>query len=225
MPAHIRSGLRTALAIAVALSITACATDPQRTRTEGTLVGAGAGAAIGRAITGDDRGTVIGAAIGAVVGLVTGDRVAKKKAEYAKREEALRQSAQRAVALAQSTRAENDQLARDIASLEADVDQLRKVKASAATKKAQLEASEQKQSTLAAAADERLARVREEYSRQEAIVQAQVPAQPAQAEGQGQQASDGFRLVQASMLELETEQRRLELAKEQLRLIDTRRAF
>lgn len=224
MPALSR-WLRTALVVLLAVSVTGCATDPQRTRTEGTLVGAGAGAAIGRAITGDDRGTAIGAAIGAVVGLVAGNRMAKKKAEYAKREDALRESAQRAVALAQSTREENDQLSRDIADLEATVHQLSSQKTSAAAKKTQLEASERKQVALVAAADASLARVREEYARQEAVVNERTSSQSADKIAAEQQQSEGFRLVQASMRELQAQERRLETAKEQLRLIDTRRVF
>lgn len=68
--------------------------DGTRTRTEGTLVGAGAGAGVGallgQIIGQDTKGTLIGAGIGLVLGslsgFLVGDHVADKKAEYASQE-------------------------------------------------------------------------------------------------------------------------------------------
>lgn len=69
--------------------------DGTRTKTEGTLVGAGVGAGVGallgQAIGGNTAGTLIGAGVGALVGGVSGfaigSHVADKKAEYASRED------------------------------------------------------------------------------------------------------------------------------------------
>jgi gas vesicle protein len=68
--------------------------DSTRTKTEGTLVGAGAGAALGAgigAIAGGGRGTAIGAIIGALVGTAVGfgvgTHVANEKSKYASEED------------------------------------------------------------------------------------------------------------------------------------------
>jgi hypothetical protein len=68
--------------------------DSTRTKTEGTLVGAGVGAGIGAgigAIAGGGRGLAIGAGVGALlgslIGLGVGTHIANKKAEYASEED------------------------------------------------------------------------------------------------------------------------------------------
>jgi uncharacterized protein YcfJ len=68
--------------------------DSTRTKTEGTLVGAGAGAVLGAgigALAGGSRGALIGghlgAAGGSLAGSLVGDHIANNKAEYASQEE------------------------------------------------------------------------------------------------------------------------------------------
>jgi hypothetical protein len=68
--------------------------DSTRTKTEGTLIGAGAGAAVGAgigAIAGGSRGVAIGAGIGALlggaIGFGVGSHIANQKAKYASEED------------------------------------------------------------------------------------------------------------------------------------------
>jgi len=88
------------------LALTACATDQQRTRTEGTAAGALGGAAIG-ALIGGKNAAGIGTLVGGAIGLMAGDTVAPKKAAYAKREAAPRSSADHAEQLARHQRQQN----------------------------------------------------------------------------------------------------------------------
>ena len=90
--------LSLAAVLTAALTLTgACANisnDSTRTKTEGTLAGAGIGAvlgaAIGAALGGRDgalKGAAIGAGVGALSGFAYGTSVANKKADYASEEE------------------------------------------------------------------------------------------------------------------------------------------
>src|SRR5882762_6551911 len=81
--------------------LSGCATDAQKTRTQGAGAGAVLGSLIGLAVTHDARGALIGAAAGGAGGLLVGDQVARKKGQYARREDVLRGSAARAQQLAQ----------------------------------------------------------------------------------------------------------------------------
>src|SRR4051794_23614016 len=119
-----------AAAILLGFFVTACTTaagvnrsDQTRTRVEGTGAGLLAGAGIGAAPGGEKRG-VIGAGVGALVGLAGGSYVAQKKADYAKREAALQDSAQRAELLARQTHEQNESLSSSIASLKSDIQRL-----------------------------------------------------------------------------------------------------
>ena len=92
------TNLCVAAILTAALTLTgACANisnDSTRTKTEGTMAGAGIGAvlgaAIGAALGGRDgalKGAAIGAGVGALSGFAYGSSVANKKAEYASEEE------------------------------------------------------------------------------------------------------------------------------------------
>lgn len=105
--------------------------DGTRTRTEGTLVGAGVGAALGAAIgamAGKGKGAAIGAAIGAGVGglggYAVGDQVAEKKAAYVRREEALDEQILRVRDLNAQCRAYNAELKAELDSLTKERNQL-----------------------------------------------------------------------------------------------------
>ncbi len=106
--------------------------DAQRTRNEGTAVGAGTGAVlgglIGALVGGDSKGAMIGAAIGAVAGgaagYAYGDHVASKKAEYAKEEDWLDQCIASAQKVNQDTLAYNEKIRSDIAILDTKTKQL-----------------------------------------------------------------------------------------------------
>lgn len=209
----------------LALVLCACATDQQRTRAEGTATGVAAGAALGRAITGNDRGTVIGAMLGGIVGAVVGDRVAKKKAAYAQREENLRQSAQRATALAESTRVQNEQIENQIAELDRAVQDLRQASLTGAERQARHDAQQQRLAALVETVAHQLRQMNAEVERQNALI-AEVKALDAKERRTAEeQQSEGVQLVAAGLRDLEQQTRRLELARLQLQQIDERRAY
>ena len=114
----------------LATQLVACANikdDSTRTKTEGTLTGAGIGAGVGAligALIDGGRGAAIGAGIGAGIGAAggyaVGKHVADKKAEYASQEDWLDDC----IASSEQTNAEarqyNAKLSRDIKALDAE---------------------------------------------------------------------------------------------------------
>lgn len=217
--------IRALLSLALAGLLGSCATDRQRTRTEGAVTGAAAGAVLGRAIGGDNRGAVLGAALGGVVGALLGNRAAGKKAAYARREEDLRASAQRAAAMAQSSREQNDALERDIVLLGQSIQELQTAKLSAVSRQALVAEHRQRLGALLAATDAQLHQMRSELERQSALLAAVPATTDRETKVAGQESSEGFRLVSVGMRDLEQQTRRLELARLQLQQIDQRRAF
>ena len=122
--------IATALAVCmISASLVGCANiqdDGTRTKTEGTLVGAGVGAGVGAALGaifgGNTKATLIGAAIGAGVGSLggffVGKHVADKKAEYASYEDWLDACITDTANLNEQTREYNAKLGKDIAALD-----------------------------------------------------------------------------------------------------------
>ncbi|MBR4423998.1 MAG: hypothetical protein IKS68_07205 [Mailhella sp.] len=113
----------------ISASLAGCANiqdDGTRTKTEGTLVGAGVGAGVGAAIGaifgGNTKATLIGAAIGAGVGSLggffVGKHVADKKAEYASYEDWLDACITDTANLNEQTRQYNAKLGQDINALD-----------------------------------------------------------------------------------------------------------
>ncbi|WP_257386749.1 glycine zipper domain-containing protein [Tahibacter caeni] len=225
MSSSIRSFPRLFLIGLLGLSLSACATDRQRTRAEGTAAGAAAGAALGRAIAGNDRGTVVGALLGGIVGAVVGNRVANKKAAYAQREEELRLSAQRAAALVESTREQNEQIEREVAELGAAVAQLQSAKDSAEARRLTQTENQQKLSALVESVERQLEQMKEEMQRQDALIAATEAQDVKDRRDAEQEPSEGLQLVAAGLRDLEQQTRRLELARLQLQQIDERRAY
>lgn len=214
-----------ATAGALALLLCACATDQRRTRAEGTAAGVAAGAALGRAITGNDRGTVVGAMLGGIVGVVVGDRVARKKAAYAQREETLRQSARHAAALAESARLQNERIETEIAELDRAVQELQQANVAGAERQTRYTAQQQRLATLVATVAQQLREMNAEVERQNALI-ADVQARDARERRTAEeQSSEGVQLVAASLRDLDQQTRRLELARLQLQQIDERRAY
>jgi len=206
--------------------LSACATDQQRTRSEGTAAGVVAGAALGRAITGDDRGTALGAVIGGIVGAVAGNHVAKKKVAYAQREEQLRQSAQQTMALAESTRRQNEKLEHDIAELDRSVRELAAARISAASRQTAADTNQRRSAALFETIERQLQQMKREVERQNQLIAAVQAQDTAQEKGKTPaEPSDGMRLVAASLRDLEAQTRQLELARLQLQQIDERRAY
>ena len=124
-----KTGMAVCLALTMSLSATGCSNihdDSTRTKTEGTLTGAGVGAAVGAllglAIGGNTEGTLLGAAIGAGVdslsGFMVGKHVADKKAEYARREDWLDDCIDHARTVTAESKKKNDSLRQKIAALD-----------------------------------------------------------------------------------------------------------
>jgi len=131
----------TSLLCAGSLLFSGCANikdDTQRTKTEGTLAGAGAGALIGgligAATGGGTRsvvtGALIGGAAGGYAGHEYGKHVAKKKQGYAREEERLRAIIGEARSERQSAEAYNASLRRNIASQRSELASIKAAKRS-----------------------------------------------------------------------------------------------
>ena len=106
------------LSTAVIVSITGCGqpnmTDSQRTKAEGTGIGALGGALLGSFIGGSD-GAAWGAALGGVAGYAYGSHVANEKAKYARQEDWLNACISSARKVNNDTRNYNAKLSRKIA--------------------------------------------------------------------------------------------------------------
>ena len=98
-------------------------TDEQRTKAGGTLTGAVIGGAIGYAL-GEEKGAGLGALLGGATGFIVGREVAKRKSQYASREDFLAAEIQQVAQYNEEARAYNQQLRFDIARLEKEVDKL-----------------------------------------------------------------------------------------------------
>ncbi|WP_051957845.1 YMGG-like glycine zipper-containing protein [Desulfobacter vibrioformis] len=170
------------LIFAMCVSMAGCATtgssDAQRTRNEGTAVGAGAGALIGglagALLGGDSKGALIGAAIGAAAGgaagYAYGDHVASQKAKYASEEDWLDQCIASARQVNQETLAYNNQLRTDIARLDAETQALEKKYAARQASKKTLLAEKKTIDAAIKATDKTLARAKFELDSQKQAV-------------------------------------------------------
>ena len=216
---------RTAMACCIATMLLAsgCETDAQRARAEGAAAGAVLGGVTGKVIGGDKHDAIAGAVLGGLAGAVIGDRVAGKKAHYAAREDELLASAERATMLARASEERNEQLTRDIAALDRSVQRLRSARMSAEAKRALALENRRKQQDLLADVDGQLRQLREESSRQSALIRAN--GTPPGSGTTAQPPSEGIRLVAASMRSVDQQTRALELAKLNLQKIDQRRAY
>jgi hypothetical protein len=202
------------------LLLTACANDADLTRGEGAGVGAVAGGVLAK-ILGAKTGGVIGAAAGgAVVGLIAGDQVAKKKATYASNEDQLRASAQKAQDLAQQTRAYNDQLKQQIAALTQSRDQLNQQVMDAQARNKIAQANKQKTTALIRQTNTQLASVRQEIANQQHVIDTASANQDKSA-----QNSADIERVADGVTALQVQERALQQAEAQLKLIDQRRAY
>ena len=81
-------GIRSVTFLTALSLLGACVTDDQNaTRVQGAGAGAAIGAGIGALVGGDAEDILIGAAAGGLVGLAAGEAVARKKADYASKED------------------------------------------------------------------------------------------------------------------------------------------
>lgn len=198
-----------------------CANDQQRTRAEGAGVGALVGAVIGGAIAGRD-GAAIGAVVGAGGGALIGDQQAKKKQQFAEREDALNLAIQQAQETTRLARIANEGLRREIVLLDEAVRRLRGQRMSAELRTELANASRQRMEQSNVQVERQLVAVRQEIGRQQQALQRDlelarvVPNAP---------PSSALRLVRANVDDLRSQERALERAKAQLALIDSKRAF
>jgi len=162
-------------------SVTGCANiqnDQTRTKTEGTLVGAGAGAVVGgvlgQLIGGNTTATLVGAGVGALVGSAAGfaygSHVANEKAKYAKQEDWLNACIASAQQVNADTRAYNDRLASEVRSLDAETKRLAQAYDQKRAQKSQLLAEKKKVDASLAAAKQKLERAKYELSSQQKVL-------------------------------------------------------
>lgn len=211
---------RAVVAVTVLGVVAGCATDQQRTRTEGAAVGALVGAVVGAAVGGRD-GAAIGAAVGGAGGLAYGDQQAKKKQEFAEREDALKRAIAQAQQTSRQAREANQGLQREIAALEETVRRL-KTQRLAARQRAELAQSARRRTEQANAnVNAQLIAVRQEIGRQQHALQRDAEL----ARKAPEETPSAVRLVRAGVDDLQSQERALEQVKAQLALLDSKRAF
>ena len=198
-----------------------CANDQQRTRAEGSGIGAVVGAVIGGAIGGRD-GAAIGAFVGAGGGAVIGDQQAKKKQQYAEREDALNIAIQQAQEATRLARVANEGLQREIVVLDDAVRRLRGQHMDAQRRTELARASRQRLEQSNTQAERQLVAVSEAIGRQQRALQRDVELARAVPDAPPPPA---LRLVRAAVDDLRSQERALESAKAQLALLDSNRAF
>jgi len=210
------------LAVLLSLVLTGCATDADRTRAQGAGAGAVAGGAIGGLLHGRGSDALVGAAIGAVGGLIVGDRVAKKKQAYAKREEALRSAAEHSRLVAESAKSYNQQLQQQIVALRQTQRQLENQRMTTTVRHNLALDNNQKARYLLAQTRQRLNDVHAELESQRAVITAE---QQAASKAHEQSPADGMRRVSAGVDDLQNQERSLKVALDQLQQIDNRRMY
>lgn len=212
---------RTTSLVVLFFALTACATDQQRTRTEGTAAGALGGAAIG-ALIGGKNAAGIGALAGGAIGLLAGDTVARKKAAYAKREAALRSSADHAEQLAQRQRQQNQTTAAQIVALQQDIDRLKVEQLSVTARNSRVTNDQIRLADLMKDVDDHLVQVRAEIVQQQTLL---ADEQRKAAQSHDNTLQPGMQLVAAGVRDLQSSERGLEMAKAQLQLLDSKRQY
>lgn len=175
------SGFRIFLVVLLSLCLTCCANiedDGTRTRTEGTLAGAGIGALVGAgigALVGGRDGAAIGAGIGAIVGggagLAVGDHIAGKKAEYASREAWLDACIAQARQVNADTAQYNAQLKKDIRDLDKKSTRLAAAYKKKRANKSALEAETRKIQQQQEEVGNKIASLEQEVSAQKTVVE------------------------------------------------------
>lgn len=210
-----------ALAVLLALCITTgCANDQQRTRAEGTGIGALIGAGLGAAIGGRE-GAVVGGVVGGVAGGIYGDHQAKKKQQFADREDALQLAVAQAQQTTRNAREANESVQRDIAALQDSVKRLQNEHANARRHTELARTTQHRIEQTNHRIDQQLVAVRGEIDRQQRAL-----ARDAELARSAPQApAPSLQLVKAGVEDLRSQERALEQAKAQLALLDPSRAF
>ncbi len=164
--------------------------DGTRTKTEGTLTGAGVGAAIGAGLGaifgGNTKATLIGAAIGAGVGSLggyfVGKHIADKKAEYASYEDWLDACIADSEKLNEDMRNYNAQLGKDVAALDKESRTLAAQYKKQAVSRDRLRAEQKKVQALQKDSSDNIAKLEKD------IVKRREAAADAKSNGQSERA-------------------------------------
>lgn len=160
--------------------LTGCAnmTDSQKTKTQGTGLGAAGGAAIGalagQLFGGNTKATVIGAGIGAAVGggagYLYGNHVANKKSEYASREAYLNACIASVRQVNNDTRQYNVSLKNEIRGIHNDVNRMIASYKKKKIRRSALQKEKNKVEAKLAQAEEKLKRARDEVAIQRGVM-------------------------------------------------------
>ncbi|MEZ5932424.1 MAG: hypothetical protein R3F54_10800 [Alphaproteobacteria bacterium] len=119
------SGRWSALVLSGLMFMSACtANDQHLTRAQGAGAGAALGAGLGALIGGDSDDILIGAAAGGLAGLALGDAIARKKADYASREQMIVGERQIVAEQADELQAYNAGLRRELSLLDREIARL-----------------------------------------------------------------------------------------------------
>lgn len=216
-----RAGRASRSALAACVVLAGCANDSQRTTTEGALVGAAILGVLGHAVGGRD-GALVGATLGAAAGAAYGDQVANQKAALAQREDTLQASIDRAHAAVALLQSNNKQIEQRIAALDQSLRAIQATRATVEVKRKQLLAHQQSTRETAEQIDQQLAQVRNEIGAQQTSLKTEV--QRAKETKQAVPESK-LRLMTVAINDLQDQQSRLERARQQLLLLDRRRAY
>lgn len=210
-----------ALALLYATLASGCATDADRTRAEGAGTGAVVGGALGALFShGNVGGIAAGAAVGGLAGGLFGNHVANEKQAYATREDQLQASIAHAQQVAQQARTYNQQLQKQITSLEQTREQLQHQVVSADLRHQAMLDDKRKTTAMIRQTNGELASVRQEISNQQSVLRTASTANTT-----SQQPSASIEKVSSSINDLQVQASELERAQAQLQLIDQRRAY
>lgn len=118
-------GLRSTALMTALFLTSACAVNDQNvTRAQGAGAGAALGAGLGLLFGGDTEGALIGAAAGGLAGLAAGEAVARKKADYASKEDMIVQERRIVSEKSAEVRAYNEGLKQELDTLNQDIARL-----------------------------------------------------------------------------------------------------
>jgi uncharacterized protein YcfJ len=152
--------------------------DDTRTKTEGTLTGAGIGAVVGAIIgvvldggRGAARGAAIGAGVGGVAGYAYGSHVANQKADYASREEWLDACLIQAEKARRTTTEYNARLSGELARLDQETHALETAYKQGKVKRSSLRAEEKRIRQRMAESEQLIKRAEAEIGLQNSVVQ------------------------------------------------------
>ena len=160
-----------ALALLYATLASGCATDADRTRAEGAGAGAVVGGALGALFShGNVGGVAAGAAVGGLAGGLFGNHVANEKQAYATQEDQLQASIAHAQQVAQQARTYNQQLQKQITSLEQTREQLQHQVVSTDLRHQAMLDDKRKTTAMIRQTNGELASVRQEIANQQSVL-------------------------------------------------------